>query len=142
MLQKPQTKQTISAVFAGTKQKAKHVSQYLTLKQKREIITTLGVNCYVVLDHYYYKANAKSNDFSDCKVAKELGLNERLIQLTRLSLIRAEWFFQRTYSTHDAIPIKATVIGIANVKLFKSNPVNAISRMMQEINTVIDNDTK
>ena len=101
--------------------KVRHVSTYLTMKQKREVLNELGERPYILLDHYFYKVNVHSFDFSDEKVAKELGQSERTIRRWRTALIRTDWILQFTYTCHKIIPTKVTVVGKELVQKYRTD---------------------
>ena len=123
----------LSALFASKQQKMRHLSHYLTAGQKRELLVTLGDSCFIVLDHYIYKAYIKSTDFSDKRVSLELGMSERKVQRARQSLIKHGWFYQKTYHAKNAPPILATAIGKSDVQILKQEPDKALHKIMQEI---------
>lgn len=108
--------------------KMRHVSNYLTLQQKRRAIETLGYAAFTVLEHYFWKIGAKSFNFDDKKVATELGIPLRTVCDARLKLIQTGWVFQFIYRNHAAKPTRVTVVGEAITREYKKNP-NSISKI-------------
>ena len=101
--------------------KVRHVTAYLTMKQKREVLKELGDRPYTLLCHYLDKVNMCSNDFSDAKVARELGQSERTIRRWRTTLIRTDWVLQFTYTCPRIVPTKVTVVGKDMVQKYRED---------------------
>ncbi len=116
-----------------TKQKYTiHLKYYLTTKQEKEVITTLGYVCFVILNHYLRKASMDDHNFNDSLVTKDLGIPLRTVSDTRRKLIQSGWFIQRTFRSAGVTPIIATAIGKEQVQALKARTTGSFQKMFNE----------
>lgn len=128
----------MQVTFGDDQAKPIHITQYLSLKQKREIRKALGVTPFILLDHYLFKINVRSTDFSDEQVAKEIDFSVRRVQEARQKLTSAGWFHQCTYKSRSAsaVPMLVSIVGIAPVRSFKQNPEKAFQKYLSELGAI------
>lgn len=70
--------------------------QYVSAKQRKAIITTLGDSACMLFMYYVDKAGVPGFGFKDSVVAHALGWPIRKVQKERLRLVKAGWLYQYT----------------------------------------------
>ena len=107
-------------VTAKAKQKK---YMYLTLENKKTIITECGDAALILLDYFYLKANVPNFKHTDEKASYSLGWSTRKAKDIRLKLTKAGYFHQATARYPDGRKITTTYLGKDSVKEVKSHAI-------------------
>jgi len=126
------TSNNAAVVFATRQEYILHLKYYLTAKQEKEVITTLGYVCFVVLNHYLRKANMDDYNFSDTTVASTLGMPVRTVKNTRQKLSKVGWFIQRIFRNTGSTPITVTAIGKERVQALKACTADSFQKILND----------
>ena len=91
---------------------------YLTLDNKRELMSECGDAATILFEFYLSKAGIEEYEYADDKAARALGWSIRKVQETRKKLTRAGYFKQRTGRYSNGGKIITTYLGKAMVEAY------------------------
>ena len=89
----------------------KVTNMYLTLKQKKELIKTVGDSGLILMEYYLLKAGIPNFEFTDGKTASALGWKERKVQINRLKLTKAGWYYETSGRYSDGRHLTTYYLG-------------------------------